>query len=72
MSGAIAQASSNDSTTGTGAFDICVSDKYYVPLSFSMYFKSAQSSISVNLNETSISNSSDKSYVDSLPGPVVG
>jgi hypothetical protein len=57
---------------GTGAFDICESDVYYIPLSFSLYFTTPQADISVNLNETSIGNSSKESYVNAIPGPVVG
>lgn len=71
VSGIMAEPGPNGTTTGSGKFQICISDKYYVPLSFSMYFN-GQAYIAMNLNETAIGNSSSQSYVDVLPGPLVG
>ncbi len=72
MFGNMIQTASNGTTTGTGEFDMCMSDTYYVPLSLSMYFNTQSLSLMFNMNETSISNQSNQSYIESLPGPVVG
>ncbi|MDE1834311.1 MAG: hypothetical protein KGH64_03155, partial [Candidatus Micrarchaeota archaeon] len=54
-----------------GLFQMCISDVYYAPLSFSISMTSSQGAFAANLNETSITNSSSLSYVTSLPGQVV-
>lgn len=72
ISGIITQNASNISSSGNGEFEMCESDIYYVPLSFELYFSNNKAQVSVNQNETSIGNYSNQSYVQSLPGPVVG
>ncbi len=51
-----------------GLFQECLSDVYYVPLSFSLYASGSQGSISLSLNETYMSNSSSLSQIESIPG----
>jgi hypothetical protein len=68
MSGLISEQASS---SGAGAFNMCISDKYYFPLSFSMYFSGKSVSVAANINETSVDNVSQQSTVDSLPGPIV-
>jgi hypothetical protein len=72
ISGTIMQKSSNRSSTGNGAFGMCLSDKYYIPLSYALYLNGSSVYLSLNFNETSLSNMTQRSYVDSIPGPVVG
>ncbi len=71
ISGTLAQASSNGTNTGSGIFGMCLSDTYYVPLSLSAIFSGPDGSFSFYMNETSISNSSSQSGIDTLPGHVV-
>jgi len=72
ISGIITQNASNISSYGSGEFEMCESDIYYVPLSFELYFSNGRAEVSVSQNETSIGNYSQQSYVDSMPGPVIG
>lgn len=53
---------------GTGVFEMCVSDSYYLPLSLAFSLNNMLGSGTIIINETSISNSSEQSYVDSMPG----
>jgi hypothetical protein len=69
IAGNMVQTTSNGITTGTGEFGECMSDTYYVPLSFAISFSGSSGSASIDLNETSIGNYSNSSYVNSLPGP---
>jgi len=71
ISGNMVQLASNGTATGTGEFGACISDTYYMPLSLAISFNGKQASVFMNLNETSIGNYSNKSFVDSLPGPVI-
>ena len=66
--GSISQPSSN----GTGQFQMCLSDTYYLPLSLGMVFDNNQVKASITLNETSIGNATTQSSIASLPGPLVG
>ena len=59
--------SSTGSPLGNGAFEICISDRYYVPVSLSMYLTNSSYRMSANINETYISNSSEESFVTSMP-----
>lgn len=68
MSGTISDPAVNNAG---GIFQMCMSDTYYVPLSLSILLSANQKSFSVTINETSITTSSSKSSIDSLPGPVV-
>lgn len=72
LAGIITQNASDVSSYGSGEFEMCESDIYYVPLSFELYFSDSRAQVSVSQNETSIGNYSQQSYVDSLPGPVTG
>ncbi len=71
ISGNMTGPASNGTALGTGEFGTCISDTYYMPLSLAMYFNGKQAYISMNINETSIGNYSNQSYINSLPGPVV-
>jgi len=71
ISGIITQNASNISSTGNGAFEMCDSDIYYVPLSFELYFSNNKAKVSVSQNESVIGNYSQQSYVDSVPGPIL-
>ncbi len=71
IAGNMVQLASNGTSTGTGQFGACISDTYYMPLSLAVTFSSKVGSVFVNLNETSIGNYSNSSFVNSLPGPVV-
>ncbi len=55
----------------SGVFGMCISDAYYVPLSLSVILSGSEGSFSFSINETSISNSSSRSEIDTLPGPLV-
>ena len=70
VSGNMTQLASNGTVTGSGKFGACISDTYYMPLSLAMSFSAQPASVFINLNETSIGNYSNQSFVDSLPGPV--
>jgi len=71
ISGIIIQNATNISSTGSGGFEMCESDTYYVPLSFELYFSNNKAQVSVNQNESVIGNYSQQSYVDSISGPVI-
>ncbi|MGD0728579.1 MAG: hypothetical protein ABR981_00695 [Candidatus Micrarchaeaceae archaeon] len=71
VSGNLTELGSNSSIIGKGAFEMCYSDTYYMPLSFSAYMNGNNGAFAMNLNASSISNSSSQSYVESLPGPVI-
>jgi hypothetical protein len=71
VSGTITQNPYNGTSTGSGVFGMCISDVYYVPLSLSVIFSGTEGSFSFSINETSISNSSSRSGIDAIPGPVV-
>ncbi|MDE1825811.1 MAG: hypothetical protein KGH61_04680 [Candidatus Micrarchaeota archaeon] len=66
--GSMSQPQSN----GTGQFQMCISDIYYLPLSIGITLQSSQIKASIMLNETSIGNNTLESGTVLLPGPVVG
>jgi hypothetical protein len=55
------------SQSGNGAFEMCVSDTYYVPLSFVAQFTLKGYPISLGLNATSVSNIANRAVVDAVP-----
>lgn len=64
--------SAQGSGSNGGLFQMCVSDVYYVPLSLSLYATGgSRSTLSLTLNESSISNSSSLSVIDQIPGRMV-
>jgi hypothetical protein len=71
ISGALMQNSSNGTKIGAGSFEMCLSDKYYLPLSISLNFNSKAIAVRTDINETYTANYSNQSYVDALPGPLV-
>lgn len=70
LSGSLSQPNTTNVSINSGAFEMCLSDKYYVPLSFYMFFKNSHATGYISLNETTISNQSSKSYIESMPGSV--
>lgn len=50
-----------------GLFQECVSNVYYVPLSFSLYETGSKGGVTLTLNETYISNSSSLSAISAMP-----
>ncbi len=54
--------------SGVGAFEMCVSDMYYVPLSFVTRFNMSGYTISMGLNATSVAGAANGQVVDSVPG----
>lgn len=60
----------NASSGQIGTFQMCISNTYYVPLSFLVHASTKQGSFSLAMNETQITNSSSQNEVESLPGPV--
>ncbi len=58
-------------SAGSGHFVMCMSDRYFVPLSIGINFTGQQGDVVIILNETDIGNYSVQSAVTSLPYPTV-
>lgn len=69
IAGNVLYTAQNGTITNEGAFQMCVSNQYYVPLSLSVNTQSSQASMSVAINETNMTSATNPSQINSLPGP---
>ncbi len=70
MSGLLQSVAQNGTITNIGTFQMCDSDTYYVPLSFSVAASTSGGSAALTMNATVLTNSASESATASLPGPV--